>query len=105
MVQKAYTASISDGWCALVHGETPGQAKMRFMGSTPEVDEFIAMRLQRIPGLDDKPFTYENAKAVAFEYWNPDTGEPAGPELFDNICFCEICNANRMGGRNDLNSV
>ena len=90
-MEKAYIARASDDWCGLVHGETPGKAKSRFCAnSILESWDFLAVRLRRIPGLDDKPITYENAKAAGFEFAGEE-GEPLDPKYFENDCSCEIC--------------
>ncbi len=96
MVKKAYIARVSEEWCSLVHGETPGEAKSRFQDEF-DVD-FTTIGLKRIPGLDDKPITYENAKAAGFEYTDVDTEDLLGPDQFANYCPCEICRADRKIG-------
>jgi hypothetical protein len=82
-------------WCTLVHGETRGKAKSRFYRAWwGDRDEWNDIRLRRLPGLDDTPFTYEAAKAAGFEYAH---SEYAGgsPADFINDCDCEICGGKR----------
>ena len=77
----------------LLHGETRGKAKMRFLNEALGNGEYSAVRGWRIPGLDNKPITYKNAKDAGFEYTEEhDEEDTALPEsMFDNNCFCEIC--------------
>jgi len=49
------------------------------------------MRAKRIPGLDNKPITYQNAKDAGFQYWDDDAGDCLLPEFFNNDCRCELC--------------
>lgn len=56
---KAYIArELEECVCTLVHGETPGLAKSSAMnhGACENV-EYCDVRLTRLPGCDDKPFT------------------------------------------------
>ena len=91
----AYIARFEcEEWCALIHGETRGKAKANFMRWEPSGSGFYFwnnIRLLRLPGQDDKPFTYDNAKAAGFEYITGDGDDFDGPEYFSNFCNCELC--------------
>ena len=85
-------------WCDLVHGETRAKAKYRFLRVNPGDDDpglWADIRLRRLPGQDDKSFTYEDAKAAGFEYTagEGDYGEPEplSSDEFSSSCDCEIC--------------
>lgn len=97
---KAYIARELDEWiCTLVHGETPGQAKTRAIGhGALETAEYLDVRLTRLPGLDDKPITFENAKSSGFEYVYEDGSEPIPENEFTNECGCEICRPHKKTG-------
>lgn len=94
---KAYIANFEgEEWGMLIHGETKGKAKSRFMKCNPigttEIDAFKDIRLTRLPGQDNKPFTYENAKAAGFEFYEEDGDTPdPDPGNFYNDCDCELC--------------
>ena len=89
---------VGDGnWCELVHAKTAGKAKALVAVSR---DEFVTMKAKRLSGLDDKPITYDNAKAAGFRYEDPlgdgEYDEYDGicymkPEHFSNWCRCDIC--------------
>ena len=87
-----------DEWCSLIHGETRGKAKLRFLECTCGMgnDEFTEIRLRRLPGLDNKPITYQNAKDAGFEYSSMEFDENGDeiyndPEHFINDCDCPVC--------------
>ena len=93
---KAYIANFEgEEWAMLIHGETRGKAKSRFWRCNPmgtsEIEAFKDIRLTRLPGQDNKPFTYENAKAAGFEYTEDDGSIPVWDGDFYNDCDCEIC--------------
>lgn len=95
MMLKAYQAEFEDGeWCVLIHGETAGKAKARFMRVQPDpwFDEsmWVEIRLKRVPGLDDKSITFENCQAAGFNYTD-EYGEPGPESQFYNYCDCPIC--------------
>ena len=95
MTMKAYRAEFDeDEWCVLVHGETAGKAKARFMRVQPDPwfdkSMWTEIRLKRIPGCDDKPFTFENCQAAGFYYLDED-GESSLESEFYNYCDCPIC--------------
>jgi len=97
---KAFIAQFEDAeWCDLVHGETHGKAKSNFLRWNPGTNDpgdYTMIRLRRIPGLDDKPFTFENAKQAGFTYQEEGDEEPS-PSDFINDCQCEVCQApNRL---------
>jgi hypothetical protein len=86
----------SEEWFSLFHAYTAGKAKLRGLEEY-NLDSFTEMRARRIPGLDDKPITYQNAKDAGFEYTNggyTEDGDEHGwllPEFFINNCRCKIC--------------
>jgi hypothetical protein len=97
---KAYRAEFEDsGWCILVHGETRGKAKSRFMQVQPDpwladTDYWNDIRLLRIPGLDNKPITFANTAAAEFFYVDSETDKILDANEFFNFCDCEICGGN-----------
>lgn len=94
---KAWQVIHSDDWCTLMHAETRGQAITAATNHVSYGDEFTEFRALRLPGLDDKPITYENAKAAGFEYepdrWFDCDADQASynESIFSNDCPCEIC--------------
>jgi hypothetical protein len=96
---KAWVVSdLSNDWCGLLHAETRGDAKVK--ASREYYIDFVDVRVSRLPGLDDKPITYDNAKAAGFRYEDPlgdgEYDEYDGicymkPEHFSNWCRCDIC--------------
>lgn len=98
---KAYVAQFKDEeWCTLIHGKTRAQAKYNFLHWEPtgmaDRSYWNDIRLRRLPGLDDLPITYENAKAAGFEYAANEFDDDGnslddGPDHFVNDCCCEIC--------------
>jgi hypothetical protein len=85
-------------WCLLVHGETPGKAKSRFLRIDPcdgWDGGYTDIRLTRIPGLDNRPITFENAHTAGFHYAYEEEGEPDFDyeKAFSNECDCPICRA------------
>lgn len=99
MTQLAFIAKFAgETWCDLVHAETRGKAKMRFWrewGSTCYAD-FQDVRLRRLPGQDDLPFTFEATKAAGFQY-NADCDDDfnyASSAEYTSCCDCVLC-----GGR------
>ena len=95
MTQLAFIARFAgEDWVQLIHGQTRGQAKARFVRTCPlTADEgrFEDVRLRRLPGCDDKPLTQENAKAAGFEFTEEDGGPLPERWEWDNSCDCEVC--------------
>lgn len=88
---KAWTVSDrSEEWAGLFHAETEGKAKLKGMEEYG-LDDFTEMRAKRIPGLDDKPITHQNALDAGFQYWDDENGDYLKPEDFQNDCRCDIC--------------
>ena len=101
---KAFIATYKDAeWVSLVHGETIGEAKTRFNRTNPEGygrQEFVDMRLTRLPGQDDLPFTFENAEKAGFTYvyegeYDSEGDQLLHPEWFSFDCDCEICKGSK----------
>ena len=91
---KAWIAQYKDeDWVMLVHGETRSKAKSNFQQWNPMAYErdFIDIRVIRLPGLDNLPITYDNAKNAGFEYWDDWDGAIVERDMFVNDCSCEIC--------------
>ena len=91
---KAYIAHFEgEDWFMLVHGETREKAKSNFLKWNPSGWESVYpdIRLTRLPGQDDLPFTFENADKAGFHYCQED-GETVDTE-FINDCQCELCKA------------
>jgi hypothetical protein len=90
----AFRAQMEDSdWCTLVHGETRGKAKSRFHRVNPASwgsNEFIYIRLRRLPGLDNLPFTFENCGQAGFHFID-EYGEELMEADFHNDCDCETC--------------
>ena len=88
-----------DEWCTLMHAESSGKAKVLTMRQI-DGDDFLEFRARRVPGLDDRPINYENAKAAGFEYrgdyYSDDLLLPT--EEFINDCPCEVCKSGRSSG-------
>jgi hypothetical protein len=101
---KAYFARFEgEEWGTLIHGETRGKCKSRFMRcnpmGSPDPDSFQDIRLKRVSGLDGKPFTFENAVAANFWFYDED-GETKieDPKEFGfPDCDCEICQGEKHG--------
>ena len=105
MTLKAYQVSVGGEYCFLIHGETRSKAKYKAYKCDPAGPHshsewetlMFDFKLKRLPLLDDKPITYENAKAAGFEYIDQDkmpdeNGDQfADPEDFYNDCPCYIC--------------
>jgi hypothetical protein len=98
---KAWIVDDGGDCCTLVHAETIGKAKLKGQ-SALNVDyyDYLYVRAKRIPGLDDKPITYQNAKDAGFQYidlYGGDSDEDGylKPELFFNDCYCEICKGSK----------
>ena len=94
---KAWIVSAtSEEWCSLFHANTSGKAKLRGLEEY-NLSDFTEMRARRLPGLDDKPITYQNAKDAGFQYGDggySEDGDGDGhllPSFFSNDCRCEIC--------------
>lgn len=89
---KAWVVSYDHEFCSLFHAETSGKAKMLLMGEYGRDGDFVDYRARRLPGLDDRPITYENAKAAGFEYQD-ESGDtiPLEELIFTNDCHCDIC--------------
>lgn len=96
---KAYRAEIEgEEWCILVHGETPGKAKRRFLRVCPDPwlaspEYWTEIRLRRVRDFDDLPITWENYQESWFVYTDPETGEAIREDGFENWCDCPICRA------------
>jgi hypothetical protein len=90
---KAYLAHFEgEDWVMLVHGETRGKAKYNFLRWNPgdsDASYYPEIRMNRLPGQDDKPFTFENADKAGFNYFEED-GETVDT-FFINDCRCIIC--------------
>lgn len=94
---KAWVVSIPEDWCSLVHADTRGKAIVQVRQHISDYNEFTDFRAERLPGLDDKPITYQNAKDAGFEYIDEyGTGEPE--DWFINDCYCGICTGKQDGG-------
>lgn len=75
-----------------MHAETRGKAILRAMRNVNDSEAYTDFRARRLPGLDGKPITYQNAKAAGFEYWDGDNSETLlSEDEFINDCDCEIC--------------
>jgi hypothetical protein len=101
---KAYFAQYkNEDWGTLIHGETRGKAKSRFSRCDPSGEYYHGMwnkiQLTRVPGLDDKPFTYENGKAADWLYLSEDYDENGRMSISEldwfNDCDCEICKGDK----------
>ena len=94
---KAWIVYYYDNeWCSLVHAETRGKACAYVRDCYDKGFDFLDFSAIRLPGLDDKPITFDNAADAGFFYQNPDTGilEPTElhqREAFINDCNCKIC--------------
>jgi hypothetical protein len=62
---KAWIVYCGDEWNELTHANTAGKAKVAIMKSIG-FDNYIYLGAKRLPGLDDKPITYQNAKDAGF---------------------------------------
>jgi len=92
---KAWIVYYYDNeWCSLVHAETRGKAcaYIRDCINTGLLD-FIDFHAVRLPGLDDKSITYENAADAGFFYQDDfESGlRLEAEEVFINDCNCKIC--------------
>lgn len=87
---KAWKVYIPDQWCSLVHAETRGKAIVQVRCNVSDFEEYIDFRAQRLPGLDDRPITYQNAKDAGFEYLD-EYNFLLPEDWFTNDCHCEIC--------------
>ena len=66
---KAWIVYYYDNeWCDLVHAETRGKACAYIRDVIDTGLDFIDFRAVRLPGLDNKPITYENAVEAGFHY-------------------------------------
>ena len=91
---KAWIVYYYDEWCSLVHEQTRGKACASVRDCIDTGLDFIDFRAIRLPGLDDKPITYENAAAAGFFYQSEfsdfdNMGD--GAVAFVNDCSCGIC--------------
>ena len=95
---KAWIGKYSgEEWVMLVHGETKGKAKANFHAWNPDArqwNDFVEVRVRRIPALDNLPLTYDNARDAGFYYQDED-GTPLHVIYWVNDCICEICKANQ----------
>lgn len=102
---KAYLVTVGDEYCFLIHGETRSKAKYRAYRCDPAGPHnhgewetlMFDFKLKRLPLLDNKPITYENAKVAGFEYESEETDEhgdrlmaPA-EEFPGSDCDCRVC--------------
>ncbi len=93
---KAWIVGCEE-WVMLVHAETRGKAKTTVMGITGGDYNFTDFSAKRIPGLDDKPITYQNAKEAGFQYTDLVGTEEIDEDgyllekYFINDCRCDIC--------------
>ena len=87
---KAWVVWCGDDWCTLIHGETRGKAQAFVMGHIG-VGDFIDYSALRLPGLDGKPITFDNAAAAGFHYLDESTGDDEDASEFRNWCKCEVC--------------
>ena len=89
-------SSRYEDYCVLVHSETRGKAKA---AACWDIEcEFTEVNARRLPGQDDKPFTYENAKEAGFRYTDEDgvydhdqCESYLRPDEFTNYCTCDVC--------------
>jgi hypothetical protein len=87
---KAWIVFCGDEYCGLFHADTEGQAKLRMMYCYGG-DDYLQYRARRLPGLDGKPITYQNAKDAGFEYSDGDSSRLLSELEFINDCQCHIC--------------
>lgn len=101
---KAYRVIVGDEYCFLIHGETRSKAKYRAYRCDPAGPHchgewemlMFDFKLKRLPLLDNKPITYENAKAAGFEYESDEYDENGNTlyltaDEFPSECDCELC--------------
>jgi hypothetical protein len=89
---KAWSVTYGDEWYTLMHAATRGKAIQRAMRQVCDMDnDYIGFSARRLPGLDDKPINYDNAKGAGFEYLDDIEGQPIPSEEFVNDCPCGIC--------------
>jgi hypothetical protein len=87
---KAWRVFEREGeWIALVHAEKASHAKLIAMANY-SLDNYLDMRANRFPEMDDKPFNWKDCKEAGFE-WTNEGGIPYKPEEFYNDCRCDIC--------------
>jgi hypothetical protein len=101
---KAYIATLEgEDWCILIHGETRGKAKARFLQCEPsgwhDSGTWNTIRLTRLPGQDDLPFTYENSQAAGFVFsdevdfeMSTEITEQQRKANYSMDCNCPLCN-------------
>lgn len=91
-VMKGWVGKFKgEEWCMLVHGETAAKAKNNFHRWEPSgYGEYVIIRVHRIPGLDDKPITRENARNAGFSYYD-ESRVTLDDIHFVNDCRCKIC--------------
>ncbi len=95
-----YCEFIEEGWVELIHGDSRGRAKYRFLRCTSGLADrsmWNDIRIHRIPSLDDKPFTQANLDAQNDFHFEPNEDDGEGNGIFDgpfiNVCDCPICKA------------
>ena len=90
---KAWVVYYEDDWCSLVHAKTRGKACAYIMNKIDPGEGFICFHALRLPGLDDKPITYENAADIGFFYQDEFNNENriTPKESFINDCACKTC--------------
>ncbi len=91
---KAWIVYYYDNeWCNLVHAETKGKACAYIRDAIDVGLDFLDFRAIRIPELDNKPITYNNAAESGFFYRDEfSNGKRVAPEeSFINDCRCKIC--------------
>lgn len=96
MTLLAYIAKFEgEEWVTLVHGATRAKAKYRFLRVNPSSfggGDYVDIRLTRLPGQDDKPFTYDNANVAGFRYdFDEDHPLPEETGWSETDCDCELC--------------
>jgi len=84
-----------EDWVTLIHGVSRSDARERFLTVHWGEGEWIDIRGERLEGLDDKPITFDNAKAAGFVYvsWEYDEegNQIEKPDQFINDCYCPVC--------------
>ena len=87
---KAWKVFCMDEWMTLMHADTRGKAIQSARDNVDGGESFIDFRAIRVPGLDDKPFTWNNVDAEEVGYVDED-GNPLQENEYFNDCRCSIC--------------
>ena len=96
-MMKAWVVFSPDEWCTLMHADTRGKAIIKAIECVAgDPTEYIDFRVRRLPGMDDKPFTYKDCADVGFHYLDDWDGGELKEIDFVNDCPCEICSRNRL---------